>query len=133
VKSGDRVVSNGSFFVRAERERLGLPLPSPSPRADVSGSTNTSERAAEQEAKITVGEQGFEPARATLRAGAPVRLTFTRTTDKTCATAVVLPSLNVRRDLPLNQPVDIRFTPAKSGEIQFVCGMNMFSETIVIR
>jgi plastocyanin domain-containing protein len=61
------------------------------------------------------------------------RLTFTRTTNKTCATSVVLPSLNIRRDLPLNEPVDRRFTPAKTGEIRFVCGMNMLSGTIVIR
>jgi RND family efflux transporter MFP subunit len=133
VKPGDRVVSNGSFFVRAERERLGLPSGSHPPTAGVAGSAETSAQPAEQMAKITVGEQGFEPARVTLRAGAPARLTFTRTTEKTCATAVLLPTLNIRRELPLNQPVDVQFTPAKTGEIQFVCGMNMLSGTIVIR
>jgi plastocyanin domain-containing protein len=53
-------------------------------------------------------------------------------TDETCATAVVFPSLKIRRDLPLKQPVAIDFTPS-TGEIQFACGMNMFKGTIVVR
>ena len=60
-------------------------------------------------------------------------MTFMRTTDKTCATAVVLPSLNIRRDLPLNQPVDIEFTPPTAGDVQFACGMNMFRGTLIVQ
>ena len=82
---------------------------------------------------MTVGETSFEPSRLTLRAGVPARLTFTRTTDKTCATSVVFASLNIRRDLPLNQPVVIEFAPAKAGEIAFACGMNMLRGTVVVR
>ena len=44
-----------------------------------------------------VTERGYEPPRWTLRAGRPVRLTFVRTTDKTCGTEVVFPSMNIRR------------------------------------
>jgi hypothetical protein len=40
-----------------------------------------------------------------------------------CATEVVLPSLKIKRALPLNQPVDIEFTP----DIAFACGMEMLS------
>src|SRR5258707_15678213 len=50
VKPGDQVVSTGSFFVRAERERLGM------------GSATGSSSAAIQKARITVGEHGYEPA-----------------------------------------------------------------------
>src|SRR4051812_44185710 len=53
------------------------------------------------------------------------RITFFRTTEKTCGTEVVFPSLNIRRPLPLNQPVVMEFTPRDSGEIGFGCGMNM--------
>jgi plastocyanin domain-containing protein len=60
-------------------------------------------------------------------------MTFLRTTDKTCATEVVLPSLNIRRALPLNEPVVIEFTPKSSGEIGFVCGMNMLRGTVVVQ
>ena len=62
----------------------------------------------------------------TLRAGTPARLTFVRTTDQTCATEVAVPSLKIKRALPLNKPVEIEFTPEKAGTIGVACGMNMF-------
>jgi len=63
----------------------------------------------------------------------PARLTFVRTTDKTCGTAVAFPSLNIRRELPLNQPVEIEFTPPTTGNLEFVCGMNMLRGTVVVQ
>jgi cobalt-zinc-cadmium efflux system membrane fusion protein len=136
VKLGDRIVSKGSFFVRAERERLGLgsaPGSSTAPAAGRSESAESSPAAAVQTTRITVGEQGYEPSRVTLRAGVPARLTFVRTTDKTCGIAVAFPSLGVRRELPLNHPVEIEFTPQKTGNVDFVCGMNMLRGTLVVR
>ncbi len=127
VQPGDVVVTEGSFFVRAERERLGLrPANQPRPRP-----SDDAPRA--QTAKVIVNEQGYEPAKVTLRAGSPARITFVRTTDKTCGTEVVFPSLNIKRALPLNEPVVIEFTPAKSGEIAFACGMNMLHGTVVVQ
>ena len=80
-----------------------------------------------------MSEQGYEPAKVTLRAGTCARITFVRTTDKTCGTEVVFPSLNLKRGLPLNELVVIEFTPEKSGNIAFACGMNMLHGTIVVR
>jgi len=124
VQSGDVVVGEGSFFVRAELERLGLAasVAAPSPPKP----------AAVQEAKVMVGEQGFEPAKLTLQAGTPARITFVRTSDKTCGTEVVFPSLSVKRALPLNAPVVIELTPAKSGDIAFACGMNMLKGVVMV-
>ena len=79
-----------------------------------------------------VTEASFDPARITIKAGLPARLTFTRTSDKTCATAVVFPALNIQRDLPLNQPVVIEFTPAKAGNITFTCGVNMLKGAVAV-
>ena len=128
---GDIIVGEGSFYVRAERERLGLRTrPSGAPpgaRADPPGTARESNV---QTARVTVGDQAFEPSRLTLRAGVPARVTFVRTSDKTCAKEVAFPSLNITRALPLNQPVVIEFTPAK-GELAFACGMNMLRGTIV--
>jgi RND family efflux transporter MFP subunit len=126
VGPGDVIVTEGSFFVRAERERLGLrtrPAAAPSGRAasdDV------------QTANIIVGDTAFEPSRVTLSAGVRARVTFIRTSDKTCATEVLFPSLAIKRTLPLNQPVVIELTPS-SGELAFTCGMNMLRGTIVAR
>ncbi len=120
VHSGDVVVTEGSFFVRAERERLGLgPVPGTAAEAV-------------QARKVVVNEKGYEPAKVTLRTGAPARITFLRTTDKTCGTEVVFPSLNIKRALPLNEPVAIEFTPQKTGDIAFGCGMNMLKGFIVV-
>lgn len=79
---------------------------------------------------ITVGEQGYQPASVTVPAGQPVTLVFTRTSDQGCGTQVVFPSLNLRRDLPLNQPVEVAMTPT-AGTIAFTCGMNMFRGSVV--
>ena len=134
VQAGDVVVEEGSFFVRAERERLGLRPPSTAPdtsRAPASSSSARDNEAAHT-ARVVVSERGYEPARVTLRAGTPARITFLRTTDKTCGTEVVFPSLNITRALPLNEPVVVEFTPPKSGDIAFVCGMNMLKGVIVV-
>jgi hypothetical protein len=127
IQPGDVVVTEGSFFVRAERERLGL---RPTPRA-----SSIAKRDSEtvQTAKVVVTDQGYEPARVTLRAGIPARITFVRTTDKTCGREVVFPSLNIKRALQLNEPVVIEFTPAKAGDIAFTCGMNMLHGTVVVQ
>ena len=125
VQAGDSVVVKGSFALRAERERLGLrPAVTTGPPPVREGQATI---------RVTVTEKGFEPARVTMRAGTPSRLTFVRTTDATCATEVAIPSLNIKRALPLNQPVEIEVTPEKSGDIAFACGMGMFRGTLVVQ
>jgi cobalt-zinc-cadmium efflux system membrane fusion protein len=119
LSTGDLVVTKGSFAVRSEAERVGT---SSRTAAD-----------ARQQVRIVVSDKGFEPARITLRAGVPARLTFLRTTDATCATEVLVPSLNIKRALPLNEPVEIEVTPDKPGDIAFACGMAMFSGTLVVQ
>src|SRR5262245_57134905 len=56
-----------------------------------------------QTAKVVVTELGFEPEKITLRAGTPARITFVRTTEKTCGTEVLFPALKIERPLPLNE------------------------------
>lgn len=46
---------------------------------------------------------------------------------------VVFPALNIRRTLPLNEPVVIEFTPPKAGDIAFACGMDMFQGIVVVQ
>jgi plastocyanin domain-containing protein len=46
---------------------------------------------------------------------------------------VVFPSLNIKRALPLNQPVVIEFVPAKAGDVAFACGMNMLKGVVVVQ
>lgn len=79
---------------------------------------------------VTVNAQGYQPASVTVPAGRPVTLVFTRTTDDGCGAQLVFPTLNIRRDLPLNQPVEVTFTPT-AGTIAFTCGMNMYRGSVV--
>ena len=130
LSAGDSIVSKGSFFVRAEAERLGLRSRQGSSPAPTVGAQAGS--ASIQAAKILVTEKGFQPDRVRLRADSPAVLTFVRTTDKTCGTEVVFPSLNITRALPLNEPVAIELTPSKTGDIAFACGMNMLKGVVVV-
>jgi plastocyanin domain-containing protein len=83
--------------------------------------------------RVTVTEQGFEPSRVEVRGGALTRITFVRTSEKTCATEVLFPSLNIKRALPLNEPVVVEFTPSTGGEIAFTCGMTMVKGSVVVQ
>jgi cobalt-zinc-cadmium efflux system membrane fusion protein len=129
LQTGDVVVTEGSFFLRAERERLGL---RPTPGATAS-KPEAPGPATLQTARVTVSDQGYEPAKVSVRAGVPARITVVRTSDKTCGTEIVFPSLNIRQQLPLNQPVEIDFTPDKAGEVSFACGMNMLRGIVVVQ
>ena len=82
---------------------------------------------------VKITERGFEPESLRLRRGVQARITFLRTTDRTCATEVVISDFGVRRELPLNQPVEIRLTPDKKGEFSFTCGMNMMHGKLIVQ
>jgi len=124
LEAGERIVGKGSFFVRAEVDRLGLRRPRPDTARDAP--------AAPASVSVAITEKGFEPARVSVAAGRPARITFTRRTDQTCATDVVLPSLDIRRALPLDTPVTIEWTPHRTEDVAFVCGMNMLRGTVVV-
>ena len=87
---------------------------------------------AEQVAKVDITDKGFEPAELTVKAGQPLKLTFTRLSDKTCATEVVIGEEKLTKELPLNTPVTVELTP-KTGEIAFACGMNMYTGKILVK
>lgn len=86
----------------------------------------------EQRVVITVTQNGFEPASVHLRAGQPVRLVVTRTVERTCATDIVVSDFAIRKPLPLNKPVEIRFTPRKAGTVRYACAMHMVAGSLII-
>jgi plastocyanin domain-containing protein len=83
--------------------------------------------------EIRVEADGYHPARVEARAGEPITLVFTRTTDSACAEELVIAAHDIRRDLPKDQPVEVTFTPAETGEVTFACGMDMLRGTLVVR
>ncbi len=81
---------------------------------------------------ITASDEGYQPSDIAVKAGQPVTLVFTRTTTSECLEKVLIPSQKVDKDLPVNQPVEVTFTPDKAGPIEFTCGMEMFKGTIAV-
>ena len=60
-----------------------------------------------------------------------MRIEFTRTTDEGCGQQLVFPEQNIKKDLPLNQPVAVDLTMPASGKVAFACGMDMYRGSIV--
>lgn len=81
---------------------------------------------------VTASEKGFSPSSVKLKKGTPATLVFTRTTDDTCATEVVFPELNVKKELPKGQPVAIAIPTDKDQTLTFQCGMGMYKSSVVI-
>jgi plastocyanin domain-containing protein len=98
-------------------------------------SCSKSSAAAGPQADVTASEHGFTPTSLSVPSGGPGShrtVTFVRTTDKTCATEVVFPDLNIEKKLPLNQvvPVDLPTDSAKT--LTFQCGMAMYKGAVVV-
>ena len=81
---------------------------------------------------IEITEKGFAPESVTVEKGTPIELAFTRKTDKTCATEIAIPSMKVKKALPLNETVVVELTPEKD-DITFQCGMNMLKGKLVVK
>jgi plastocyanin domain-containing protein len=56
----------------------------------------------------------------------------TRKTDRTCAKEIVIKDFGINKPLPLNQPVEITFTPTKAGSFRYACGMDMITGVITV-
>ncbi len=82
---------------------------------------------------ITVDGNGFTPNHVELKVGAPAQLVFTRTSDATCATEVAFPELELKKSLPLNQPVTVDIPTSAARQLTFQCGMGMYKSAVVVR
>jgi plastocyanin domain-containing protein len=79
---------------------------------------------------IRVTDNGFEPSRIEVPQGSNATLVFTRVSDKTCATEVVIAGNGARLELPLNKPVRIALGTVNST-IPFACGENMYKGEVI--
>ncbi len=92
--------------------------------AVLSGALAFGADAKEQVVALQVTRACFVPAEVKVKAGQPVALKITRTEQRTCGTEIVIAEHGVDAKLPLNEPVAVRFTPKKSGELRYGCAMN---------
>lgn len=85
-----------------------------------------------QEVNVTV-KGGYAPDVIVVKRGTPVRLNFYRDETSSCSEQVVFGDFGIARDLPAYQTTAIEFTPEKSGEFTFACGMNMLRGKLIVQ
>jgi plastocyanin domain-containing protein len=84
-----------------------------------------------QEIKITV-KGGYSPDVVRVKQGRPVRLDFYRDETASCSEQLILGDFGIARDLPAFKTTAVEFTPRKSGEFTWTCGMNMLRGKLVV-
>jgi plastocyanin domain-containing protein len=109
-----------------------------SKKADASGESAGSSILATMGGALTVtaGEHGFAPTSLAIPKGGPgskATVTFVRTTDKTCATEVVFPELNLTKPLPLNEAVAVDVPSDAPRTLTFQCGMAMYKGALLVK
>ena len=87
------------------------------------GSSSASAGPLSNDVVMKVTDKGFEPPNIRVHKGEPVKLTITRVSDATCATDIVVDDHVAKTPLPLNKAVVVTFTPKKSGQLKYGCGM----------
>ncbi|MGH9800852.1 MAG: efflux RND transporter periplasmic adaptor subunit [Blastocatellia bacterium] len=144
LAAGDRVVTEGSFLLRAESLKLNPAQLNAAneaqPRATQPATNEAAppkepkENAAKiQTVNVALTEKGYRPNSVKLRKDVPARLVFTRKVEGGCGTEVLITDYGIKRELPFNQPVTIEFTPNKTGEVKFACGMDMLKGKLIVR
>ena len=84
-----------------------------------------------QEINITV-KGGYSPDVIVVREGQPIRLNFYRDETDSRSEQVVFGDFRIARDLPPFKTTSIEFTPHKSGDFTFTCGMNMLRGRLIV-
>ncbi|MGH9938190.1 MAG: cupredoxin domain-containing protein, partial [Blastocatellia bacterium] len=146
LDAGERVVTEGSFLLRAESLKLNpsqlaaSKTPPAAPAQVAAGQAKVDQTVAKpsqssrtQSVTVILSDKGYQPESFKLRKGVPARVTFVRKVEATCGNEIVLAEYNIKRELPLNQPVTVEFTPAKTGEFKFACGMDMLRGKIIVQ
>ncbi|MDO8626133.1 MAG: sulfite exporter TauE/SafE family protein [Candidatus Magasanikbacteria bacterium] len=85
-----------------------------------------------QEVRMTQTAGGYSPNILTVKAGTKIRWIINSTSQFSCASSVVVPSLGISRSLNAGENI-IEFTAPVSGEIPFSCSMGMYRGKIIIK
>ena len=84
-----------------------------------------------QEIKVTV-KGGYSPDVIVVQKDKPVRLNFYRDETAGCSEQVIFGDFGIARDLPAYKTTAVEFTPDRSGEFTFTCGMNMLRGKLIV-
>jgi plastocyanin domain-containing protein len=84
-----------------------------------------------QEVDITV-KGGYSPDVLVVQKDKPLRLNFYRDETSSCSEQVVFGDFGIIKNLPAFKSTTVEFTPDKSGEFTFTCGMNMLRGKLIV-
>jgi plastocyanin domain-containing protein len=77
---------------------------------------------------VITAKGGYSPRNTSARANTPTTLKIQTNSTFDCSSALVIPSLNYRKNLPPSGETTIEIPPQKSGTtIRGLCSMGMFS------
>ena len=116
---------------RAEFGFLGIALAALA--ASCAGTSSSDPPPGSRTVAVEVGARGYTPEEITATPGEALHLVFTRTSDDGCGQQLVFPDLDIRRDLPLDEPVAVEVTAPASGRLRFTCGMDMWRGAVLVR
>lgn len=84
-----------------------------------------------QEFSIIASDTGFFPTKVIVRKNIPVRLTLT--SASATSYCFMLDEFNVRKGVPSQEVVEVRFLPTKASTYRFYCPKQEIEGTIVVR
>jgi uncharacterized protein len=80
-----------------------------------------------QEVTIRADNMGYTPPNWNAQSGAPIRVRLLSENNLSCTRVFTIPSLGIRRDLPLTGEVIIDVPAQTAGDLYFTCGMGMYT------
>lgn len=101
-------------------------------KIDVPQNANQGPNVEKQIIKMDVTASGFEPNTFQVKQGVPVEWVINGKNVTGCTSTIIVPSLNISRGLRYGENV-IEFTPRKSGDLAFSCGMGMVRGKFVVK
>lgn len=81
--------------------------------------------------RMTENGHGYIPNQFTIIKNKPVRWIITAESPYSCASALIIPSLNIQKQLVKGENI-IEFTPSKTGNIPFSCSMGMYTGNFLV-
>jgi sulfite exporter TauE/SafE/copper chaperone CopZ len=121
--SGILVIVLSLFMVLRGLANFGVNLTMP--QANPGTNTNqTVDNSQVQEVKMDVTYYGYEPNIMNIKKDISVRWVINVKQMTGCNSQILLEDYNIRKNLKLGENI-IEFTPTKSGELKFSCGMRM--------
>jgi sulfite exporter TauE/SafE/copper chaperone CopZ len=105
---------------------LSLPQTNPNPNTN-----QTVDNSQVQEVKMAVTYYGYEPSVLNIKKGILVRWIIDVQQLSGCNSKILMPDYNISKNLQVGQNI-IEFTPTKSGELKFSCGMRMIWGKFVV-